>query len=384
MKRVCLIVLDGVGVGATPDAGEYQDLGTNTLAHVEAASPLNCPTLQSLGLGNILSLKSVPPTQHPQGAWGRLQEQSVGKDSITGHWELAGVITTDPFPTYPKGFPDEILIPFKKEIDRNILGNKAASGTEIIKELGEQHLKTGAPIVYTSVDSVFQIAAHEEVIPIEELYQICETARKVLTPPHHMSRVIARPFTGKPGEFVRTHRRKDFSLDPTGTTFLDLAVENGLETLAIGKTADLFNYRSTSQVIRTENDEDGMEKTLIALEKKEASIIFTNLVDFDSKYGHRNDAKGFAQNLERFDRSLAKALQLLSDEDILIITADHGCDPTFTNHTDHTREHVPLLITGPPIQNRIDLGTRQTLADIGQTICTYLDLPKLSNGTSVL
>lgn len=384
MKRICLIVLDGVGAGATPDAADYQDQGANTLAHVTESIPLKIPTLQQLGLGNILPLSSIPPSEHPKAAWGRLEEQSAGKDSITGHWELAGVITTNPFPTYPNGFPDEIIAPFKKEIGLDILGNKAASGTEILKELGEEHLRTGFPIVYTSVDSVFQIAAHEEVIPIEQLYSICKVARNLLRTPHHMSRVIARPFEGKPGAFTRTPRRKDFSLEPSESTILDLALQKGLETVAIGKTADLFNYRGITETYSTVNDEDGLKKTLVLLKQKRGSLLFTNLVDFDSKYGHRNDPKGFAQNLELFDRYLKEILKTLTQDDLLIITADHGCDPTFTAHTDHTREYVPLLVAGSRVQKQVDLGIRPTFADVGQTIAEYLELPSLPHGTSFL
>lgn len=385
MKRVILIILDGVGAGESPDAKEYGDQGANTLEHVaRSASALKIPMLQQLGLGNILTLPHVPPATAPAGAWGLLEEQSTGKDSITGHWELSGLITNTPFPTYPNGFPNEVVEPFQKKIGRKILGNKIASGTEIIQELGSEHLETGFPIVYTSVDSVFQIAAHEEVIPVEELYSICESARKLLIPPHHLARVIARPFTGKPGSFVRTPRRKDFSIDPTGLTLLDLAKEKKKIVVGIGKTGDLFQDRGFAQSIKTQSDEDGLKITLETIKNSKASIIFTNLVDFDSKYGHRNDPLGLAQNLELFDRYLLRIVKELQPEDLLMITADHGCDPTLTSSTDHTRERVPLLVAGKPVQHRKDLGLRSSFADVGQTVAAYLGLPSLPNGTSFL
>jgi len=385
MRRSILIVLDGVGAGEAPDAADYDDIGSNTLAHVsQSNSSLKLPTLQQLGLGNIIPLQHVPPATAPAAAWGLLEAQSAGKDSITGHWELTGVIVKDPFPTYPNGFPAELIERFEHEIGRKVLGNKVASGTEIMKELGEEHLESGFPLVYTSADSVFQIAAHEETISVAQLYTMCETARKILIPPHHLSRVIARPFTGKPGNFVRTHRRKDFSLEPIGPTLLDRAKEKNLSVIGIGKTGDLFQERGFTQSIKTENDHDGLKKTIHAVANANFSILFTNLVDFDSKYGHRNDPEGFARNLELFDRHLLTLLKSLQPEDLLFITADHGCDPTRLNSTDHTRERVPLLVVGKPIKHRLELGIRKSFADAGQTIAEYLQLSTLEHGTSFL
>lgn len=386
MKRVIVIVLDGVGAGAASDASDYGDAGSNTLAHaIEQTGPVHLPELQKLGLGCLLKIKKVSPTDDPQGCWGLLEEQSKGKDSITGHWELSGLITETPFPTYPKGFPPEIIEPFQKKIGRRILGNKAASGTEILKELGSEHVRSGFPIVYTSVDSVFQIAAHEEVIPVQELYRICRTAREMLVPPHHLSRVIARPFTGKPGNYIRTPRRKDFSVDPTGETLFDAAQKRRLKTIGIGKTGDLFNYKGLDETLKTISDEDGLQKTLRTIKSHEDfSVIFTNLVDFDMKYGHRNDAAGFVRNLELFDRYLAQIRKEMLKEDLLFITADHGCDPTLLNSTDHTRERIPLFVTGEPVQVKKDLGLRRCFADVGQTAAAFLGLPPLSKGKSFL
>lgn len=385
MKRAIILVIDGGGAGEAPDAAAYSDAGASTLVHVaQADGKLRVPTLAALGLGNLLKLKNVPPAAAPAGAWTILQEVSAGKDSITGHWELAGLVTEKPFPTYPKGFPPEVIEPFQREIGREILGNCVASGTEIIKSLGVEHIKTGSPIVYTSADSVFQIAAHEEVIPVEELYQICETARRLLVLPHNVSRVIARPFAGKPGNFMRTANRKDFSVPPHGKTLLDLATEKGLKTVGIGKIGDLFSYHGLSEVIHTESDEDGLRKTHQALDDTAASILFTNLVDFDMKFGHRNDVAGFARNLEMMDRWLVKILGKLQKEDLLFITADHGCDPTITTSTDHTREWVPLLVVGAPVRQRKFLGRRSSFADVGQSCAEYLGLTPTSAGTSFL
>jgi len=378
-----LIVLDSLGVGALPDAELFGDEGSNTLGNIaRAVGGLNLPHLGSLGLGHLLEIPGVPPEPSPRGAYGRMAEKSAGKDTTTGHWEMAGIITTKPLPTYPAGFPQDLINELERLIGRKTLGNKMASGTEIIKELGAEHLRTGKPIVYTSADSVFQIAAHEEVIPVEELYQICRTARQLLQGPHGVGRVIARPFLGQPGNFQRTPNRKDFSLEPPESTLLDGLRDKEFPVIGIGKIADIFAGRGVSAQIHTEDNQDGVNKTLAAMKEVDQGLIFTNLVDFDSKYGHRNDPAGYARALKEFDDRLPELLAALNREWVLVITADHGCDPT-TPSTDHSREYVPLLLTGEAIPAGLNLGTRESFADLGATIASWLDLRPLRHGRPI-
>ncbi len=381
--RVILITLDGVGVGALPDAEAYGDAGANTLLHVaEACGGLHLPTLQSLGLGNILPLPGVPPLQTPAAGFGRMQERSVGKDTTTGHWELAGVLQTEPLPTYPQGFPLEIIAAFRRETGLDPLGNVAASGTEILRQLGEEHLRSGRPIVYTSADSVFQIAAHEEVIPVERLYEICRAARRLLDP-YRVGRVIARPFLGRcAADFKRTHRRHDFSLPPTAPTVLDLLVAAGLTVYGVGKIRDIFAGRGITDYVYSSSNADGMEKTLAALASVRRGLVFTNLVDFDMLYGHRLDGPGFGRALEAFDRWLPTLLAELADDDLLLITADHGCDPT-TPGTDHSREYVPLLVWHRQLTEGRDLGVRESFTDVAATVAEAFALA-WAGGRSVL
>lgn len=380
--RVALIVLDSVGAGALPDAARYGDEGANTLGNLSrAVGGLTLPNLGRLGLGNILPLAGVDPAAHPEGAFGRLAEQSAGKDTTTGHWELAGVILEQPFPVYPEGFPPEVMAPFERAIGRATLGNKAASGTEIIAELGGEHLRTGRPIVYTSADSVFQVAAHEEVIPVEELYRICQVARGILAGPHGVGRVIARPFAGEPGKFYRTSRRRDFSLPPPQPTLLDRLRGAGIPVTGIGKIEDIFAGRGLTRARHTASNQEGMEQTRDWLTGGEEGLCFTNLVEYDMVYGHRNDTAGYARALTAFDAFLPGLLAGLKEGDLLIMTADHGCDPT-TPGTDHTREYVPLLGTGPRVRGGVDLGVRPTFADVGATVAEWLGGPPQPVGTS--
>lgn len=384
IDRVIVIVLDGVGVGELPDAAAYGDAGSNTLAHVAGqAGGVALPTLEALGLGHIGDFAGVRRVSEPDGCFGKMAELSQGKDTTAGHWEMAGLVVEKPFPTYPKGFPAGIIEPFQRIIGRPILGNKPASGTEILKELGEEHFRTGAPIVYTSADSVFQIAAHEQIIPVEELYGMCREARKLLQPPHQVSRVIARPFCGEPGAFVRTERRRDFSVDPPERTLLDHLKTSGQPVIGIGKIHDLFNGRGLTRSIHTMDNAAGMEETLQALTKVPRGFIFVNLVDFDSMYGHRNDVAGYAMALRDFDSRLPAILDALRPGDLLVLTADHGNDPT-TAGTDHTREHVPLLTYGPRLARGVNLGVRRTFADLGQTVADALGSKRLSWGESFL
>lgn len=380
-KRIIIIILDSVGVGALPDADKYGDSGANTLVHVaEAVGGLSLPHLEKMGIGNIAEIKGVPPAAGPLAVYGKMAEISAGKDTTTGHWELMGLYLDQPFPTYPQGFPPEVIQPFEERIGRRILCNRPASGTEIIKEMGEEHIKTGCPIVYTSVDSVFQVAAHENVIPVEELYRICETARELLKKEHAVGRVIARPFTGEPGCFARTPRRKDFSLKPPSKTVLDYAVENGYNVYAVGKIAEIFAGRGIFESVHSDNNMDTIDKTLDFMRRADQGIIFANLVDFDMLWGHRNDAAGYAQGLVEVDRRVPELLDLLQPDDVLLFTADHGCDPT-TPSTDHTREYVPLLVFGDKIKP-VDLGIRQTLADLGKTVADLLGFNAPVKGTS--
>lgn len=378
MKRAIIIVLDSVGIGALPDAANFGDAGSNTLVNIKKARPqTSLPNLCALGLGNIQGdeIELLGKVDVPKGAFGKMGELSIGKDTTTGHWEIAGIITKQPFPTYTEnGFPTEVIAAFEEAIGTKSIGNYAASGTVIIQDLGPEHVKTGYPIVYTSADSVFQIAAHEDVIPVEKLYEICEKARKILSGDHGVARVIARPFVGNAEEgFTRTKNRRDFSLEPTGVTILDLAKEKGLEVVAIGKIEDIFEHRGMTKADHTANNADGIEKTIQFMKEDFEGILFTNLVDTDMIFGHRNDVEGYASALEYFDSKLPEILSLMKEEDILFITADHGCDPT-TASTDHSREYVPVLAYGKKVQEGVDLGVRRTFADLGQTISDYLEL----------
>ena len=374
MKRVIIIVLDGVGAGELPDASKYGDEGSNTLGNIaKTIKDFRLPNLEKLGLGYIEGLEIFPKKCYPLGCFGRMAEKSPGKDTTTGHWEIAGIILDKPFPVYPNGFPDYIIKEFENAINRKVLGNIPASGTEIINRLGSEHLKTGYPIVYTSADSVFQIAAHEDVIPVEELYEICKIAREILQGEHAVGRVIARPFTTQNGKFVRTERRKDFSLKPIKKTLLDYTVENGYEVKSVGKIDDIFASQGITESMHTNGNIDGINKTVDFIKQDFSGIIFTNLVDFDMLYGHRNDVEGFANALLEFDKRLFEILDILKEHDILFITGDHGCDPTLPS-TDHTREYVPLLVYGKNANKGVNLDTRKTFADLGATIAEYLDI----------
>lgn len=382
IKRVVLIVLDGVGIGETPDAARYGDQGSNTLVNLARVQRgLFLPHLTRLGLGNIAMIEGVSPQEKPQASYGKMLEKSMGKDTTTGHWELAGIVLERPFPTYPHGFPNEIIEPIERRSGRKFLGNKAASGTAIIEELGEQHVKTGYPILYTSADSVLQLAAHEDVVPLAELYHICEIARDACHGEHEIGRIIARPFTGEPGAFQRTKSRKDYSIVPPYKTVLDYMVEKGLEVWGVGKIEDVFANRGITKSNHTTDNRSGMDFTIELLEKDFSGLIFTNLVDFDSKYGHRNDTEGFAKALAEFDQMLPQLLDKMNEQDMLIITADHGCDPT-TESTDHSREYVPLLVYGPALKQGIDLGIRGSFADVAATLTEIFHLPKSINGKS--
>src|SRR5579884_164483 len=364
-ERVVWIVLDSVGIGAMPDAAAYGDEGSDTLGNIAKQRKLNLPNLCRLGLANIRPFDGLTPNGTPTGAYGKCALASPGKDTTTGHWEMAGIILKRPFPVYPHGFPPEITNAFETAIGRKTLGNKPASGTEIIKELGEEHLRTGWPIVYTSADSVFQIAAHERVIPPVELYRMCETAREILRGAHEVGRVIARPFEGEPGKFVRTPNRKDFAVPPPHGMLLDQLAARDVPLCSIGKISDIFLGRGIQRSLKTKNNQDGMQKTVDAMREWPRGLIFVNLVDFDQQYGHRNDVEGYASALEAVDRWLP-SLPLQKD-DMVILTADHGCDPT-TPSTDHSREYTPLLVYGERVKQNTNLGTRSTLADIGQTV----------------
>jgi phosphopentomutase len=381
--RAIVIVCDSLGVGELPDAAEFGDEGSNTLGHVLDSQHPTLPTLTRLGL--LHTLPTPATTEMPTAAYGRMAEVSAGKDTTTGHWEMMGLVVKDPFRTYPNGFPAEIMREYERRIGRSTLGNKPASGTVILDELGEEHMRTGAPIVYTSGDSVFQVAAHEDVIPVEELWRICAEARELMRGEHNVGRIIARPFVGTgSGHFKRTANRKDFSVRPTGETALERAHKAGREVIGLGKIADIFDRVGIGTEIRTESNSDGMRKTTDLVRESSADFIFTNLVDFDSKYGHRNDPVGYARALESFDGELSTLLDTLQANDLVFITADHGCDPTDVS-TDHTREYVPLVVAGPRIRGARPLGTRSTFGDLGATICELLELPSDGlAGTSVL
>ncbi len=383
-RRAILFVLDGVGIGELPDAADYGDEGSNTLANMaKAVGGLNLPNLQRMGLGNIERIEGVPPAEKPIACYGKMREVSAGKDTTTGHWEIAGVIREKPFPTYPNGFPPEIIEAFEKAIGRKVLGNKPASGTAIIEELGEEHLRTGYPIVYTSADSVFQIAAHEEIVPVEQLYEWCRIAREILRGEHEVARVIARPFIGTPGNFKRTPRRRDFSVPPPYPTLLDALAEAGLKVVTVGKIDDIFAGRGVTFAIHTSDNRDGMQQVETLTVQGDFDFLWCTLVDFDTVYGHRNNPQGFAQALKEFDEWLGNFLPKLMGGDLLIITADHGNDPT-TPSTDHSREYVPLLIWTPSLKEGKPLGVRQTFADVAATIADWLKVEWRGAGKSCL
>lgn len=382
-KRIVWIVLDSVGVGELPDAADYGDTGRNTLGHIAESRPLALPQLRRLGLGNIARLEHLAPAMKPLAAYGKGATRSPGKDTTTGHWEMAGVWLDQAFPVYREGFPRELIEEYERRIGRKTLGNKPASGTEIIKELGNEHVRTGFPIVYTSGDSVFQVAAHEDVIPIAELYRMCEIARKMLDGKHRVGRVIARPFTGPSGAYTRTARRHDYAVDPP-PMLMDALAERGVPVFGVGKIHDIYNGRGVADYVTTKSNADGMEKIMAALRERPAGLIFSNLVDFDMLFGHRKDVEGFARSLEEFDRMLAGMLQELQTADLLILTADHGCDPDPRwETTDHSREYVPILAYSPGVPGGTVLGTRSTLADMGQTIAENF-AARIAHGTSFL
>ncbi len=385
MKNFIVIVLDGVGIGELPDAFKYKDEGSNTLANMaEAVGGLDLPNLEKLGLGNISPIKGVTPQVNPLASFGKLSEASVGKDSTTGHWELGGLRIDVEFPLYPNGFPEEIIKKFLEETKLGgILGNYASSGTEIIEKLGDEHVRTGFPIIYTSADSVFQIAAHEEVIPLERQYEICEIAReKVMINENACGRIIARPFIGQSGSYTRTTNRKDFSIDPPSNTILDFLQMNGIETIAVGKINDLFNYKGIQTKLKTKSNDEGITKIIEAASSSKNSFIMANLVDFDVYYGHRNDAPGFAKALKAFDDRLPEILNCLDETDCLILTADHGNDPT-TPSTDHSREFIPLIFYRKNNAGK-NLGTRKTFSDVAQTVAHYFKINNDLHGTSFL
>lgn len=375
MKRAILVVLDSVGVGELQDAKIYGDEGSHTLDHVyKACNGLEIKELEKLGLGNIEGVNELKKCSKPVGAYGRCKEASKGKDTVTGHWEIAGVILEKPLNTYPEGFSEEIIEEFKKRANvKGILGNVVASGTQIIEELGEEHVKTGYPIIYTSADSVFQIAAHEDVISVEKLYEMCQVARDMLVDKWAVGRVIARPFIGEAPNFKRTSNRRDYSLDPFNKTMLEYLKENNLEVAAVGKIEDIYNRKGITSAVHTKNNMDGVDKTLEYMDTVKEGLIFTNLVDFDMLYGHRNDPKGYGKALEDFDNRLQEIYSKMTDEDIFIITADHGCDPT-TSSTDHSREHIPVLVYGKNVKPGVNIGTRERFSDIGKTILDFFNV----------
>ena len=382
MKRIVIIVLDSVGIGELPDADIYGDKGSNTLGNIAAAvGGMRLTNLEMLGLGCIDGIKGFERCGSATGCFGKMAEKSAGKDTTTGHWEIAGIILDKPFPVYPHGFPKDVMETFEKAIGTKTLCNFAASGTEIIKQLGQQHVMTGYPIVYTSADSVLQIAAHEGIIPIEKLYEMCRKAREILHGEHAVGRVIARPFTGTEGNFTRTERRHDFSLKPVRKTILDSLKDKGFLVKAVGKIEDIFCGQGITDKVHIHNNMDGVDKTLDYMKDEFDGLIFTNLVDFDMLYGHRNDTKGYARALEEFDARLPEILSKLEEEDILIITADHGCDPT-TASTDHSREYVPLLVYGKNIKRSVNLGIRLSFTDIAQTVAEAYNIQESFNGKS--
>ena len=381
-RRAIVIVMDSVGIGELPDAAAYGDRGSDTLGHIAARVPLSVPALRGLGLDRVASIGGAQTT-NVSGAYGRMAEASAGKDSVTGHWEMMGVVLDRPFPVFPNGFPDDIIDEFSRRTGRGVLGNVAASGTQIIDALGAEHMRTGSLIVYTSADSVFQIAAHESVVPVPELYRACEIGYRLVAEGLGVGRVIARPFIGSPGHFTRTANRHDYALPPSGETVLDRLTAAAVPVVAIGKIADLFAGRGIARALHTVSDDDGMDQLETEMCAVDDGLLFTNLVDFDTLYGHRNDTEGYAANLERFDARLTRILLALRDDDLLIVTADHGNDPT-TPSTDHAREYVPLLVAGTRVTAEVDLGTRRTFADLGQTLAELFGVGPMPHGTSFL
>ena len=382
-NRITLIVLDGAGIGAMPDAPEWGDAGSDTFGHICESRQLNLPNLQSLGLGNIRPLAGVSAIDHPRGGYGKCALKSNGKDTTTGHWEMAGIILEHAFPTYPNGFPQSLIDEFIARTGvPGILGNMPASGTEIIKQLGAEHVKTKKPIVYTSADSVFQIAAHEEVISLEHLYEICEIARDMLRGEHEVGRVIARPFLGEPGSFYRTENRHDYAVPPPRENLLPLLSQNGLDVVSIGKIASIYDSQGVTQDLTAKNNEQSINQTITALNDNTRGLIFSNLVDFDMLYGHRRDTEGYARALEHFDSRWPEIEAAMNDGDLLMITADHGNDPTYPG-TDHTREYAPLIVYGKKAQPSVNLGTRESLSDIGRTVAENFGL-SLNAGDSFL
>lgn len=381
--RAIVIVLDSVGIGELPDADLYEDQGSNTLGNIAAQVPLSIPTLAAMGLGRLVRLPGMPAPSAPTAAFGRMMERSAGKDSVTGHWELMGVVLDRAFPTFPTGFPPDLIHAFEERIGRSSIGNVVASGTAVIDELGPQHMETGFPIVYTSADSVFQIAAHEGIVPVPTLYQWCEAAYDLSVRGLGLGRVIARPFIGLPGSFARTSNRHDYAMPPVQETLLDRLVRAGHAVTSVGKVSDLFAGRGISSSHPTKSDAEGMDRIEALMATQERGMIFANLVDFDTLYGHRNDTAGYGANLDRFDVRLATLLPKLRADDLLVITADHGNDPT-TPSTDHSREHVPVLLQGARVRAGVDLGTRTTFADLGQTLAEVFGVGPLAHGTSFL
>ena len=381
MKRIFLFVLDSCGIGQMPDSRSFGDVGVNTLASCAATGILNIPNLTKAGLGNIDGVSCVSAEGNPTGAYARLTEKSMGKDTTIGHWEIAGLVSPDPLPTYPQGFPEEVLAPFRAATGRGVLANAPWSGTAVIEEFGEEHMKTGDLIVYTSADSVFQIAAHEEIVPPEQLYEYCRIARAQLQGKHGVGRVIARPFVGQPGSFKRTANRHDFSLEPPKATLLDAVKEKGLASIAVGKIYDIFAGRGTTEHVYNQSNANGMEHAMRYAKEDFTGLCFVNLVDFDMNFGHRRDPEGYARALNEFDAWLPGFLAQLGDEDLVMITADHGCDPSYQATTDHTREYVPLLVLGKQVKP-VNLGTRESFADIAATVAQLLEVSLDTPGKS--
>ncbi len=382
MSRVIWMVIDSVGIGALPDSEKFGDVNVNTLGNiVKTYKDIKIPNMINLGLSNIEGVESLESISNPKGSFGRAKEVSKGKDTTTGHWEMTGVLVETPFKTYENGFPREIIEEFERKTNRKVIGNKPASGTAILDELGEQQMKTGEVIVYTSADSVFQIAAHEEIIPLDELYKMCEIAREIMMGENAVARIIARPFIGTPGAFERTSNRRDYSLSPFEDTVLDNIKNSNLDVIGVGKIEDIFNKQGITEAIHTKDNMDGVDQTINYMKKDNKGLIFTNLVDFDSKYGHRRDVEGYKNALEEFDARIPEILENMKDDDILIINSDHGNDPTYKG-TDHTREYIPILVYGKNVVNGYNLGTRNSFADIGSTVADILNVDGPKNGTS--
>lgn len=382
MSRVIWMIIDSVGIGALPDSEKFGDIDVNTLGNiVKKYKDIKLPNMINMGLSNIDGIDSLNSIESPIGAFGRASEVSKGKDTTTGHWEMTGVLVETPFKTYENGFPKEIIDEFERRTNRKVIGNKPASGTAILDELGEQQMKTGEVIVYTSADSVFQIAAHEEIIPLEELYKMCEIAREIMMGDNAVARIIARPFIGKPGSFERTSNRRDYSLSPFEDTVLDNIKKSDLDVIGVGKIEDIFNKQGITEAIHTKDNMDGVDQTINYIKKDNKGLIFTNLVDFDSKYGHRRDVEGYKNALEEFDARIPEIIENMKEDDILIINSDHGNDPTYKG-TDHTREYIPILVYGKNVVNGLNLGTRKTFADIGATVADILNVELPKNGKS--